>query len=96
MDKSKRKRKKKKQQLLNLRRPLFRQVVSNYPVIENKQHDLGTENKKKKAWVSILNEFNSKEKANQLFLLLFLRHIIIKHINLPLTRFNLRFHLDLD
>ncbi|KAI2649356.1 Myb/SANT-like DNA-binding domain-containing protein 3 [Labeo rohita] len=50
---------------VNLRRPFFKQIVSNYPVIENKQHDSGTENKKKKAWISILNEFNSNEKVTK-------------------------------
>ncbi|KAA0718471.1 hypothetical protein E1301_Tti015447 [Triplophysa tibetana] len=44
---------------------LFKQIVSNYPVIENKQHDSGTENEKKKAWISILNEFNSNEKVTK-------------------------------
>ncbi|MBN3289414.1 MSD3 protein, partial [Polypterus senegalus] len=62
MDKDKRKRSK---NFSEFEKTLFKQIVSNYPVIENKQHDSGTENKKKKAWISILNEFNSNEKVTK-------------------------------
>ncbi|XDV52062.1 hypothetical protein PO909_020840 [Leuciscus waleckii] len=62
MDKGRRKRSK---NFSEFEKTLFKQIVSNYPVIENKQHDSGTENKKKKAWISILNEFNSNEKVTK-------------------------------
>ncbi|XP_051958198.1 uncharacterized protein LOC127626457 [Xyrauchen texanus] len=61
MDKGRRKRSK---NFSEFEKTLFKQIASNYPVIENKQHDSGTENKKK-AWISILNEFNSNEKVTK-------------------------------
>ncbi|KAA0722971.1 hypothetical protein E1301_Tti015643 [Triplophysa tibetana] len=62
MDKGQRKRSK---NFSEFEKTLFKQILSNNPVIENKQHDSGTENKKKKAWISILNEFNSNEKVTK-------------------------------
>lgn len=62
MDQGRRKRSK---NFSEFEKTLFKQIVSNYPVIENKQHDSGTENKKKKAWISILNQFNSNEKVTK-------------------------------
>ncbi|XP_045929983.1 myb/SANT-like DNA-binding domain-containing protein 3 [Micropterus dolomieu] len=61
MDKGKRQRSK---NFSDFERTLLKQIVSNYPIIENKQHDSATENKKKNAWTSICNEFNSNEKVS--------------------------------
>lgn len=40
---------------------LLKQIVSRYPVIEDKQHTSSAESKKRNAWKSINNEFNANE-----------------------------------
>jgi flagellar basal body-associated protein FliL len=40
-----------------------KRIVAKYPIIENKQHDSATENKKNNAWTTICNEFKTNLKS---------------------------------
>ncbi|XP_059411376.1 uncharacterized protein LOC132144827 [Carassius carassius] len=81
IDKGRRKHSKK---FSEFEKTLFKQIVLNYPVIENKQHDSGTENKKVAAWISILNEFNSSEKVTKRTLKQF--QVLWKNIKINLKK----------
>ena len=92
MDKGKRQRSK---NFSDFERTLLKQIVLNHPIIENKQHDSATENKKKTAWTSICNEFNSNEKvSNRTLQQLQVSYCIIVGLLLLVSHFEMLLHFD--
>lgn len=48
-----------------LEKTLLKQIVSNQPIIESKNHTAATEQKKKSGWAAICSEFNANENVTK-------------------------------